>query len=148
MLHRSSKYAIRHSCLKGFFISPSPRPFCIFRLMCLWVISQIYLFSILNTIVHAYVCTRIVYWDFLLVRLFEVQSEVNIAARLISQLPECFHMSAFIAEQRHWSPPLAESSFEASLWSYASPLSATSFKPLQSSAGLLCSRCKNVRGSF
>src|SRR6218665_1982263 len=65
-----------------------------------------------TSIVHAFVCSRIDYCNFLLVSLPKVhlspiQSVLNAAARLVCRLPRTSHISAFMFDHLHWLPLIA-----------------------------------------
>ena len=65
--------------------------------------------SILTSIVHAFVSSRIDYCNSLLiglpkVRLSPIQSVLNAAARLIARLPKFSHISSYMVNGLHWLP--------------------------------------------
>ena len=60
----------------------------------------------MTAIVHAFVCSRIDYCNYLLighpkVLLFPIKSVINAAAKLIDRLPKCSHISSFVINQLH-----------------------------------------------
>src|SRR6218665_4109174 len=64
---------------------------------------------IFNSIVHAFVCSRIDYCNSLLIglpktRLSPRQTVLNAAARLSARLPRYSHISYYIKEHLHWLP--------------------------------------------
>src|SRR6218665_2442910 len=58
---------------------------------------------IFTSIVHAFVCSRIDYCNYLLIGL-PLQTVLNAAARLIARLPRYSHISYYIKEHLHWLP--------------------------------------------
>src|SRR6218665_946190 len=62
---------------------------------------------VFKSMVHAFVCSRIDYCNFLLIglpksRLAPLQSVLNSASRLIARIPRFSHTSTFMTEQLHW----------------------------------------------
>jgi hypothetical protein len=73
--------------------------------------------TVLTTLVHAFICSRIDYCNSLLIglpriRLSPLQSVLNSAARLIARLPRYSHISTFMFEQLHWLPLVARVQFK------------------------------------
>src|SRR6218665_1318239 len=72
---------------------------------------------VFTSIVHAFVCSRIDYCNFLLVGLPKVsispiQSVLNAAARLVGRLPRTSHISAFMFHHLHSLPLIARIQFK------------------------------------
>ena len=64
------------------------------------------------TIVHTFICTRIDYYNSLLIglpktRLAPLQSVLNAAAKMIARLPPYSHISDYMINELHWIPILA-----------------------------------------
>src|SRR6218665_419290 len=102
---------------------------------------------VFKSMVHAFVCSRIDYCNYLLIglpksRLAPLQSVLKAAARLIARIPRFSHISNFMTEKLHWLPLSARIHFKIIFLvykaflglapSYLCPLSAISARPLRS----------------
>src|SRR6218665_2095311 len=70
---------------------------------------------VFTSIVHAFVCSRICYCNYLLiglpkVRISTIQTVLNASARL--RLPRFSHISSFMTHQLHWLPYTTRTEFK------------------------------------
>ena len=90
---------------------------CFYHLRRLRAIRRSVASPTFSSMVHAFICSCIDYYNSLLIglpklRLAPLQSVLNAAARLIARLPRFSHISTFMTEHLHWLPITARINFK------------------------------------